>query len=426
MSGNLAEATAAFKAGRLPAGENAKVYRLADRLVRGGISTAGMSADAEPDIFPTMPQHELKPRLIANGTLIQGFLDAGLPALIMGAPNVGKSFFALHMGFCVATGRDFFGARVRKQGYVLYVILEGKDGFDNRVAAWRQYYGIDQDERIPLEVMKVRIDLRRPEQDARRIARTVLRRAEKLGVEPALVVIDTLARSMPGADENDIADMSRFVDSVSIIADAGPAVVALHHPTKAEAREGATPTPRGHGVVEGAIDTIISLLHNDKKDAVAVIPYKQRDMDKTGVSQFRLEPSTLGNDIETGDAVTSRVVVELGEAAKVEDIAPKLSDKQRKALSILFAETRKGGAEPVLGNLMTALGIHSVQVGQWREACMDEKLSDAESRTNRTAAFRGWKDALADKGLIEEQGGRVWPTIWATLSGAGDAAEGRG
>jgi hypothetical protein len=80
-------------------------------------------------------------------------------------------------------------------------------------------------------------------------------------IQPVLVVIDTLARSMVGGDENAARDVGQVIEVADRVrrASAG-AVLIVHHTTKNGE------TVRGHSVLEGAADTLIEC----KSDGEAV------------------------------------------------------------------------------------------------------------------------------------------------------------
>ena len=76
------------------------------------------------------------------------------------------------------------------------------------------------------------------------------------GVPIAAVIIDTLARSMPGQSDSEPAVMSRFVESCDIVARAFDCFVgAVHHsPRSTDTRS------RGSNVLDAAADVIISVV----------------------------------------------------------------------------------------------------------------------------------------------------------------------
>src|SRR5204863_2612559 len=90
---------------------------------------------------------------------------------------------------------------------------------------------------------------------------------------PAMVVIDTFARSAVGIDENHARDVGLWIDAVRVLQQRlgkdGKDVdmVALHHAQKGNAEGGAV-RERGSSAFIGATDTVIRLKRDGTKVAV--------------------------------------------------------------------------------------------------------------------------------------------------------------
>jgi hypothetical protein len=72
-----------------------------------------------------------------------------------------------------------------------------------------------------------------------------------------LLVIDPLARFLPGATESDLGAIYEFIDPLQHLAEFGPAVLILHHPRKKRAEDG--DSARGAGGLLAAVDIIVEL-----------------------------------------------------------------------------------------------------------------------------------------------------------------------
>lgn len=162
---------------------------------------------------------------------------------VIGLPKAGKSYWALPMALCVATGRSFFDRPV-KQGRVVYVCTEGGIArFRQRVDAWLQHHGIDArelDGRFVLMPTPISL-LNEGDADALQLA---------LGDGWDLGVYDTLARTM-GGDENSTFDMSSYVDALDRLRGAGAngTQIVVHHAGKTPSRGG-----RGSNALTGAVE----------------------------------------------------------------------------------------------------------------------------------------------------------------------------
>jgi len=82
-----------------------------------------------------------------------------------------------------------------------------------------------------------------------------------------LLVIDPLARFLPGASDGDLNSLQTMLDPLQCLTESGAAVTILHHPRRRRSEEGST--ARGHGGLLAAVDIIVELtcygpLHSDE------------------------------------------------------------------------------------------------------------------------------------------------------------------
>jgi hypothetical protein len=163
---------------------------------------------------------------------IDRILPAESVACLYGPSQSGKSFVALDMSLCVATGKPWLGDHKVVQGKVVYVAAEGEHGIRKRLQAWQNYYGHD----LGREILVVPYQFNLLEEDERT---ALLKLAvEQLGTIPTMLVIDTLAKNFSG-DENTSKDMSRFVNNcIALRKSISGTVVIVHHSGK-DATKGA-------------------------------------------------------------------------------------------------------------------------------------------------------------------------------------------
>jgi hypothetical protein len=174
--------------------------------------------------------------------LVDGYLLRNSLALVYGRRGSYKSFLALDWSLCIASGRDWFGhATVQVPG--LYVAAEGASGIAKRVDAWEVENGPLGG--VPITFLPQAVNLL----DAS-WADAIAEVCEEQSA--GYVVIDTVARDMPGGDENSSRDMGQFVAGIDRIRErTGACVLSIHHPPRAGGN------PRGSTALEGAMDTII-------------------------------------------------------------------------------------------------------------------------------------------------------------------------
>lgn len=311
----------------------------------------------------------------ARGYVIKGLIAPRDVACIFGAPGGGKSTIAPHLGYHVARGESVFGLRT-KPGKVLYVAAEDAHGMKNRVAALRRRDGDAPD----FYVVDGVTDLL--EEDSPDLA--ALRDAVE-EVRPALIFIDTLAMAFRDLEENDAQSMNQVVRIARSLTCHGAAVVLIHHGTKAEGS-----TPRGHSVLNGALDVALQLLPADSERIIRGRLSKNRNGPPDLDIAFRVASEELGRD-DDGDAITAAIVDEL--PAGTAPRAPRLPVGQREALAMLHELEASGQA---------------VTEEAWRDECIESRrVSQSEDRDNRKRAFNRARTGLFRAGLIVLSDDRV-------------------
>src|SRR5258708_6219765 len=156
--------------------------------------------------------------------LIDGVLPENGTSLLYGKSGLGKSFLGADMAYAVLTGLPWHGREV-KRGAVVYVATEGKEGMGKRFNALRQR--ADNPQEAPARLLKRPVNLL----DTDEVSSFIAYVQAVGGVR--LVVLDTLNRCMPGADENSNAVMGAAVTGAERIADdTGAHVLLMHHTGK--------------------------------------------------------------------------------------------------------------------------------------------------------------------------------------------------
>ncbi len=163
--------------------------------------------------------------------LIRGYLVQDTLAGLIAPAGACKSFLAVDWACRVATGTHWHGREVR-QGAVFYLAGEGQSGLRKRMTGWEIANKVSL-EGAPLFVSSSLPFLCDPTNVAQSIAimaEAVAELKAQTGVKPELVVIDTVARAMNGADENATDDMGRFIAAKdSIRKQWGCTVLSVHH-----------------------------------------------------------------------------------------------------------------------------------------------------------------------------------------------------
>ena len=198
---------------------------------------------------------------------VEFLIDQLLPekafTMMYGSPGSGKSFLAIDMALSVANGVPWQGYET-KRGAVLYIAGEGVGGFAKRWKAWSKHKGMDKTP--DMHVLPVAVNFM-DEEEITRLLYTI----DRLDKQFSMVVVDTVHRSMHGAEENSASEMARFIDACDTIQrHTGGTMLAVHHSGKNSA-QGA----RGSNSLLGAVST--SLMVGKSDDIVTLRVEKQKD-----------------------------------------------------------------------------------------------------------------------------------------------------
>jgi hypothetical protein len=291
----------------------------------------------------------------------------------------------------IALGWNFRGQKVC-QGSVVYLALEGGNGFPARKEAWRRRHLADHQEPGPFYLVDVPVDLIA---DRDKLIESI--RAQEHA--PAVVVIDTLNRALNG-DENNSQDMARFIRAADMIrAVFGCTVIIVHHCGINGNR------PRGHTSLSGADDAQIAVARDAADNVVATVEH-MKDSEGGTTIVSRLERVELGTD-DDGDPITSCIIVPVDGAAtnKASKLPPKAVSGLR-ALHECLADM--GKPAPASNHIPEA--VQTVTLDAWKDYC--EKLAvitpKGQKKGNPREQFRRLHVTLRNAGAIGIWDNNVW------------------
>ncbi|ARN80686.1 AAA family ATPase [Methylocystis bryophila] len=229
-------------------------------------------------------------------------------AAIYSKPGSFKSFIAFHIALCVALGRAWGGRRVA-QAAVVYIGAEGAAGLRKRKAGY-QIAEPDLPGDLPFALISAAPNLGSDNGDLSALIAAI----ESANLEPGLIVIDTLSRTMGAGDENG-AGMTAFIANAGALAEHFKALVLIVH----HSGLGDDKRLRGHSSLNGALDAQI-LCERAEGDLAATLTLQKLKDDASDVRlRARLSRVVIGHD-EDGDEISTLVVDEIedAEAAKIE------------------------------------------------------------------------------------------------------------
>lgn len=266
-----------------------------DALVEEGAEPEPASAEPKALRFKFEPVASFASTTAAPW-IVKGVLPQAGLAVIYGASGAGKSFAVLDIALAIARGEAWRGCKVR-QGKVAYVAAEGAEGFRKRLAAYAQHHGVDLST-VPMAVLNGAPNLLEVKDAADLV----------IGVQAAggaeVIVIDTLAQTMPGGNENAGEDMGKALGHCKRIHEkTGALVILIHHSGKDQAK-GA----RGWSGLRAAADAEIEVIRDDQGQRSLRLS-KSKDGEDGLEWGFELQQVQLGVD-EDLDPITSCIVLE--------------------------------------------------------------------------------------------------------------------
>ena len=175
--------------------------------------------------------------------MIDGLLPERSHAMLYAPTSHLKTFMAIHLAGCVATGMSF-GDRPSVAGEVIYVAAEAAPEVATRLLAWQHYHGYRH------QVMHLMRDISFKDRNGLDVLRSGL---ERRGDRVKLVVFDTAARCASGIDESSNTEVNENVNRQidRLIRDYGISALLVHHTGHDQRR------PRGAAAWEDACDTVM-------------------------------------------------------------------------------------------------------------------------------------------------------------------------
>jgi hypothetical protein len=310
--------------------------------------------------------------------LIEDYIEADSLAQVFGDPGSGKSFVAIDLACCVATGTAWHGHDVM-QGAVFYIAGEGHNGLARRLKAWEIGTGASLDG-APLYKSQ-RAAMLYDASEAAIVAEAIESLAKEAG-KPSMIIIDTLARNM-GGDENSTEDMNSFIAHLDLYFRQkwNCCVVIVHH-------SGAMDKDRSRGstALRGAMDAEykveilpsghVQLTGKKMKDAEIPKPLTfsltQVDLPLYDKYMQPIKGAHLVNQTPDISGIVEKAVERQAGMGK----------NQQKALNVLAGlaiKRKQDGETPV------------VLFSEWREAC---------SKSMDRQGFWRAKEKLIESGLV--------------------------
>ena len=264
-------------------------------LTNGGTSIEAILAELNrPDrTFEPLSWETLEHADAAAGGVqwtIDRLIERGTMNVLFGPPGAAKSYVAIDMSLCMATGERFAGRDVAS-GLVVSGGGEGKRAFGRRLRAWRA--GRELDERVVNDRFVYfgdRVGLLQSA-NVHNLAEAIAELADERQHKVEMITFDTWARHLEG-DENATADVQKGCTNIfALLRDRFDCTVNLIHHT------GWTdPTRmRGARALEAECDGVYAVNLDGERNVTTVTANYMRDGDKPDPLTFRGKQMDLGD-----------------------------------------------------------------------------------------------------------------------------------
>mgnify|MGYP001157067202 FL=1 len=310
-------------------------------------------------LFIRLGEMELKP----TRWQIKGILEADTMSAIVGPSGTCKSFVALDMALSIASGKDYNGKPVTG-GAVLFCAGEGKSGVLKRAQAWCKHYGYYRSN-LPIYVSQKTILMHDPA-----TVDAVKKEAAAIG-DVKLIIIDTVARSFGGHNENNPQDMGAFIQACDDLKESLNCTVTVVHHTGHSSADRA----RGHSSFYAALDSEI-LTKAIGDTGIQISSTKMKDAEPFKTLEFLKVTIPLGIEEDS-------LVLEL---VPTREKPTRLSNNEEIALTTL-TEALKGQG--------TASKLY---VEEWRPFFYARHTGD--NPASKKTAFSRARETLVKKGYI--------------------------
>jgi len=262
--------------------------------------------------------------------VVDDYIEADSLAQVFGDPGGGKSFVAIDLACCVATGKPWHGHEV-KQGSVFYIAGEGHNGLARRLKAWQIGNGTTL-ANVPLYKSHRAAQLY-DATEAAVVAESIKQLSAEANCIPSMIVIDTLARNH-GGDENSTQDMNAFIQHLDVYL-RQPwkcCVMVVHHSGVADKDRS-----RGSTALKGALDAEYKCQLDSGTKTIAFESKKMKDAEMPSPKNFQITQVDLPINNKNGMPVKGAYLTAVDISGLVSQVQKKtyLSPNQKQVMECL-------------------------------------------------------------------------------------------
>lgn len=282
--------------------------------------------------------------------LVEELIATGSTIILASRPKIGKSWFVLQLGHCVANGIPFLGYKTTKAG-VVYLALE-----DLLKRLQSRLWALTDESSDDLQLV-IR---------AETLNNGLIEQMEALLTEDPsikLFIVDTLQvtrdQSADYSYANDYSDLRKYKD----FADKNNVCCLLvHHLRKANSQDDDMLDISGTSAISGAVDSMIVLKKKNRADSEAKLSIEGRDIEYTELILDRDNNWWQLKEVLTGEELKESTIPE--DVKEVANFIYSIGNSWRGNATELLAQLQlKELTAPVLGKHLAQFSDHLAELG---------------------------------------------------------------
>ena len=350
--------------------------------------------------FKLVPFEDIK-FVASSEWLVKKLLPRQGVAPIFGPSQTFKSFIIADLSFHVALGWEWAGRKV-EQGSVVYIAAENGAGTRKRKAGFELAHADSLPECVPFYLVEAAPNLGTEKNDLQALIASV----EAVGVSPAMIVVDTIAQTLGGGEEN-TTGMQTFLANATALANRFKCCVApVHHAPLADEKR-----MRGWSGLYAGVDALVRAERKGDDLVTALTLVKLKDEEGGVGLTVRLGRIVIGED-EDGDEISTLIVTGIETDAPKQATAGKAEastsvPKSRRLLMEVVAQAiddaGKDFSSFANGPVVRAVDDEAVRaryVTRIAEQAGPKESADKVHERGRKAFLRAVEAALKAKELI--------------------------
>lgn len=313
--------------------------------------------------------------MTAPRELIADWVLKAPTALLYAKAGAGKTFLAMDMALCIASGKPWHGHEVM-QGSVIYIAAEGAYGMGQRAKAW--CLGNNEGNKVSGFYVIPHPIFPTWDETFGKLKDTILENAVT-GLQA--IFIDTLAQCFGEGNESDNHDSQMFLSAVGAIAQEHQATVFLvHH----EGWDGSR--LRGASNFRNSIDTVIQLKEEEGTNNFTIRHDKIKDLEQA--KPMRFERVKVGPNKDDSCYVR---VIQAGKGATAN-----LTQHQRTLLETMVTPSLNGtnASSLIAASGLSPSSFYKV-LGELARGNMVTSTGEERSKTRTHTITEGGRRALS-------------------------------